>query len=100
MFEPLQKYFHRVAKSYGVSRELNASLIIHYAKQVFAEMFNKIENAELNAFPAVYSRGTIIVKVKSSAWANEIVMKQEKIIDAINKKIGKPLIKKITTKQI
>jgi len=100
MFEPLQKYFHRVAKNYGVSRELNASLVIFYAKQVFAELFKKIDPLSPQAFPATYSRGTITVKVKSSAWANEIIIHKEKIIDEMNKKIGKVIIKKIITKQI
>lgn len=100
MFEPLQKYFHRVAKGYGVSRELNAALVLFHTRNVLANLFKKIHDIGEYASPAIYSRGTIIIKVKSSAWANEIIMRKEKIIEEVNKKIGKPLIKKITTKQI
>jgi len=100
MFEPLQKYFHRVAKEYGVSRELNAALILFYTRNVIADLFKKMHDVGEYVDPSIYSRGTIIIKVKSSAWANEITMRKEKIIEEVNKKIGKPLIKKITTKQV
>jgi predicted nucleic acid-binding Zn ribbon protein len=40
--------------------------------------------------------GTLTVAVKSSVWKNELALMRSKITEALNEKLGEPVVKRIT----
>lgn len=97
MFTPFQQYITKAANKYGISRELYAIKICNNFREIVPEMFEKIPQAKDHIMPAHYKNGTLTVNVPSPAWAQEVIMRKEKIIDEMNKKAGKKIIKNLFT---
>ena len=98
MFTPFQQYVTRAANKYGISKELYAIKICNNFRAIVPEMFDKIPQAKDNITPAHYKNGTLTVSVPSPAWAQEVIMRKEKIINEMNEKAGKKVVRNLFTK--
>lgn len=97
MFEPLQKLLPRAANHYGISVEMKAAKICHDFRSLVPEIFSNIENAESHIQPAHYKNGELTITASSPAFAQEVIMRSPKIIEQLNLKAGKEIIKKLRT---
>ena len=79
----------------GLLREygLEEAVQLHRAIILWEEIVGK---AIAESCPAVEVRDrTIYVKAKSAAWRSEIAFQKENILNALNEKIGLPLLEEI-----
>lgn len=95
MFEPFQKFMTKAANRYGVSNEVKAADICQKFRELVPELFEGKTAAEENITPAFYKESVLVINVKSNAWAQEVVMRKEKIISEMNRKAGKEVIKNL-----
>lgn len=98
MFEPFQKFLTKAAKEYGVSKEVEAAKICHDFQALIPQLFASVKNAERYIKPAYFKNQTFVINVDSPAFAQEVIMRKPKIIEEMNKKAGKAIIKNLRTK--
>lgn len=96
-FEPFQKFIRKAAANYGVTKEVEAAKVCQDFRSLVPEIFAKIPHAGDYIQPAYYKNYTLTLKVHSPAWAQEVIMRRPKIIEEINKKAGKAMIKNLRT---
>lgn len=97
MFSPFQQYIKRAADKYGISRELNAIKVCNDFRAIVPELFSRIPQASDNITPAHYKNWTLTVNVPSPAWAQEVIMRKEKIIEEMNTKAGRKIVRNLFT---
>lgn len=85
----------KAAGRFGISNEVKAADICQKFRTLIPELFPDKESPEENITPAFFKESVLVVNVASSAWAQEVVMRKEKIIAEINSKIGKEVIKNL-----
>ena len=73
---------------------MRAAKICHDFKTLTPELFPNFED---QVAPAYYREGTLVINVKDSMLAQEVIMRKTKIIEEINKKAGKEVIKNLRT---
>ncbi|MFA6917768.1 MAG: DUF721 domain-containing protein [Candidatus Gracilibacteria bacterium] len=97
MFSPFQQYIQKAADKYGISKELNAIKICNSFREIVPDLFEKIPQAKDYVTPAHYKNGALTVNVPSPAWAQEVIMRKEKIIDEMNSRAGRKVIRNLYT---
>ncbi|MFA7685482.1 MAG: DUF721 domain-containing protein [Candidatus Gracilibacteria bacterium] len=97
MFSPFQQYVKRAAAKYGISKELNAIKVCNDFRTIVPDLFPRIPQASDNITPAHYKNWTLTVNVPSPAWAQEVIMRKEKIIEEMNAKAGKKIVRNLFT---
>ncbi|MBI5754564.1 DUF721 domain-containing protein [Candidatus Peregrinibacteria bacterium] len=97
MFQPFQKFLPRAATRYGISKEMEAAKICRDFRKLTPEIFKGRPQAEDYIQPASYKNKTLTLNVLSPAWAQEVVMRRPKIIEEMNKKAGREIIKNLRT---
>lgn len=95
MFEPFQKFMTKAANRYGVSNEVKAADVCQKFRALIPELFEGKQSPEENISPGYYKDSVLVINVKSNAWAQEVVMRKEKIITEMNRKAGKEVIKNL-----
>jgi len=65
-----------------------ANLVLQWEKAVDKTISSQTEALK-------FEKGTIFIKVKSSAWANELKFLKEKMIARLNKYVGKNIVSDI-----
>ncbi len=98
MFQPFQKYIQRAANRYGVGKELAAAEICHHFRELVPQIFSEKETPEQFIQVAYFKDSRLVVNVESPAWGQEVIMRKERIIEEMNKKAGKNVIKALHTK--
>lgn len=76
---------------------MEAAQICHIFSTLIPEIFIEKREAQTSVSPAHYKRNTLTVSVKSPAWAQEVIMRKSKIIEEMNQKIGRRVIKDLRT---
>lgn len=97
MFEPFQNFIKKAANKYGVATEIQAAKVCQDFRSLIPEIFSKIETPEKYIFPAFFKNHTLVINVENSAFAQEVIMRKPKIIEEMNKKAGKQIIKNLRT---
>lgn len=97
MFTPFQAYLKKAAAHYGISKELQAAKTCNDFRTLIPELFSKTPQADQYIWPAHFKNGSLVVNVASSAWAQEVIMRKEKIITEMNAKAGKKIIRNLYT---
>lgn len=95
MFEPFQNFMTRAAAAYGVQTEVQAAEVCQKFRSLIPELFPGKESVEEYIEAGHFKKGVFVIKVDNMAWAQEIVVRKEKIIRAMNDKIGKEMIKNL-----
>jgi hypothetical protein len=97
MFEPFQKLVIKEANRRGISNEMVAAHVCHNFRELMPTIFKGVNDAAENITSGHYKSHTLTVNVKTPAWSQEVIMRKEKIIDEINKKMGEEIIKSLRT---
>lgn len=97
MFSPFQSYIKQAARKYGISRELNAIKICNDFRALIPDLFEKTPQAQDHISPAKYKNGVLTINVPSPAWGQEVIMRKEKIIEEMNSRAGKKIIRNLYT---
>ena len=77
----------------SLQKQVEASQAVLFAEEVFKEMFS--EDLAKHARPLFLKNRTLTVTCSSSALAQEIRLNQNKIVQKINKKLGKKEVDRI-----
>jgi len=97
MFEPLQKFIDRAATRYGISKEMKAAKVCQSFRALTPELFKGREVTEEDINPAHYQSDTLTINVSSPGWAQEVIIRKEKIIKEVNAKVGEEMVKYLRT---
>jgi hypothetical protein len=95
MFEPFQNFMNIAAGRFGVYREVKAADICQKFRTLVPDLFPGTESPGESVSPAFYKDSILVINVASSAWAQEVVMRKEKIIAEMNDKIGQVVVKNL-----
>ena len=76
---------------------MKAAQICHHFRSLLPEIFKNTPEAADYIKAAHYKDNTLTVNVANSGWAQEVIIRKPKIIEAMNKKAGKEVIKKLQT---
>ncbi len=94
-FEPFQKFLVRAANQYGMKRQVEAAHICQTSRAVLAHIFADTETFEQYVEVGYFREGVLVLKVANGAWAQEVVVKKEKIIREVNGRIGEEVVKNL-----
>ena len=97
MFEPFQNFLKKAANKYGVATEIQAAKVCQDFRSLVPEIFPKIETPEKYISPAFFKNHTLTIDVENSAFAQEVIMRKPKIIEEMNRRAGKKIIKNLRT---
>lgn len=97
MFEPFQKFVRRAAGQYGVSVEVEAAEVCSCFRGLLSNWFDDPEGVKEFVDAGSFKSGVLVVKVASGAFAQEVVIRKERMIREINVKLGRELVKNIRT---
>ena len=87
-FTPLGDALHdKMKENPSLQNQVDGSEAVDIATEVFLELFG--EDMAKEAKPLFLKNRTLTVSCTSSTMANEIRLNQAKIVDALNKKMGK-----------
>jgi predicted nucleic acid-binding Zn ribbon protein len=93
MFDAFQKFLPKAAAEYNFSKQLQAVQICQEFRSLSSKIFPP--EASTQAFPKSYDGRTLTIGVVNSAWAQQIAMQKQQILEAINKKYGPKTIQNI-----
>lgn len=96
-FHPFQKFIPRAANVYGISREMQAAHICHQFEKLIPEYFDLAKNPSASVRAAHYKNQELTIAVSTPAWAQEVTMRKHKIIEDLNAKMGREVIKNLKT---
>jgi hypothetical protein len=99
MFEPFQKLIIPASNRFGISKELNASYMCKIFRDIVPLVFPNIPEIEKHISPQSFNETYIVVSVSGPGFAQEIMMKKNKIIKMFNEKAGKEAIKNLRITQ-
>ena len=85
----IQKIIDRLLKNLGIETKIKENMAVI----LWPEIVGKRISQESNAQKVI--DGILFVKVESSTWRAELLLHKEKIIEKINKRVGKPVIAEI-----
>lgn len=97
MFEPFQKFVKKAAGHYGVAVEVEAAEVCSAFRGLRYLWFDEPEAVEEFVDAAFFKSGVLVIKVGSPAFAQEIMIRKERIISDVNQKLGRNLIKELRT---
>lgn len=96
-FQPFQNFIPRAANRYGISKEMEAAKICGDFRKLMPELFKGRPHAADYIQPAFYKNKILTLNVLSPAWAQEVVMRRQQIIEEMNKKAGHQVIHTLRT---
>jgi hypothetical protein len=97
MFSPFQNYIKKAANKYGIAKELNAIKICNDFRAIVPNLFQKVPQAQDHVTPAHYKNGILVINVPSPAWGQEVILRKEKIIEEMNSRAGRKIIRNLYT---
>ncbi len=95
-FESFQKFIPKAASHFGITTEMKAAEICHHGRALIKDVFPQPEAPD-NIDAAHYKDSVLTYKTTSPAWSQEIVTRKHKIIDEMNTRLGKKVIKDLRT---
>ncbi len=97
MFEPFQNFMKRAAGRYGVSVEVEAAEVCSAFRGLLYLWFDEPEKVREFVDAAFFKSGVLVIKVGSPAFAQEIMVRKERIIIDVNQKLARGLVKELRT---
>lgn len=94
MFEPIQKFFPGAAQSFGLTKAVLSAQVCNKFNLIIPKIFKNPEAAQ-NLKAKSFSEKTLKISSSSSLWSQEITMRKEDIIRAVNSEFGQEVIKKL-----
>ena len=90
MWDKASTILEKKVRKRGKSEILMAALVCYLA--------GKIKNGEF--WPVSFKDGVLTLKTESSSASSDVLARKEEIIQKINKKVGKEVVKKIKLKVV
>ena len=87
--EKLNTTIKKFLNNFGLTQSVNQNTAIVLWDEVVGEKISK------NTEPISVEHGTLTVSVSNPTWRQELVFKQQDIINQLNKKLGKNTIKEV-----
>ncbi len=87
--EKLNTTIKKFLNNFGLTQSVNQNTAIILWDEVVGEKISK------NTEPISVEHGTLTVSVSNPTWRQELVFKQQDIINQLNKKLGKNTIKEV-----
>ena len=81
------------ARKQGVSKQVEAAMVLEYFKQVVGEIFDKEETDAMN--PMYVKDSILFIAVITPIIAQELKLREKQILKKINEKAGLKVIKSI-----
>jgi predicted nucleic acid-binding Zn ribbon protein len=78
-----------VTRSLGIDRRLSEYQVITAWEAIVGEQIAKVTR------PERIERGVLFVAVSSAPWRAELTMRRRELLEAVNKKAGRRLVKEI-----
>lgn len=88
-FEQLNKILARILKEYGMEKHVKEAEALNIWQEEIGDRIVKVTK------PIKVVDGKLFVKVKSSSWRSELILLKPAILNKINKRLGKSIIKDI-----
>ncbi|MFQ6607829.1 MAG: DUF721 domain-containing protein [Fidelibacterota bacterium] len=85
----MRRALYSLLKSTGIERSVEQSKALLVWEEVVGKSIAKNTEAQ------EVKHGTLMVKVSTPVWRNEIAMQKKEIIGKLNERIGSPVIKNI-----
>lgn len=92
-FTSIQQLIPKAARKHGIYGVMTAIQVCKKAEEAINDIFKEREHGRVK--PKTFSKGVLKIQVPSSAWAQEITLYRQKIIDSVNGKTGKKSVKEI-----
>jgi predicted nucleic acid-binding Zn ribbon protein len=87
--KPLNQLIHQFLESVGIGAKIEEnSAIVYWDSVVGQEISQRTE-------PYKIAEGILYVRVKDPVWRNELQFFKNEIIDKLNSRIGKQLVKEV-----
>ena len=83
-FEKAKFILSKVLKQKGLTNQTQAAWVCHYAQKILDRKF-----AESRIWVRNFQNKTITIAVPNSSWAQEIQLKEEKILKKINQRLNR-----------
>lgn len=98
MFTPIQKILPKTIAKLGLKRETEAALICEKYRKLAPRLIHT--NALEHTFPKYYRGRTLTVGVTNSAWAAAVIAQKDKLMEFINKELGKKMVADLKTRVV
>lgn len=80
----------------GLKLQTQAALICEKYRKLAPRFVHS--NALKHTFPKCFRRSTLVIGVENSAWAHQVLISKQGLIEEINRQLGKTQLKNIQTK--
>lgn len=97
-FQRFQDLLPRAAARYGISKEYQAIKVCQTFRGILPDIFKGKKEAQNCIRPGSYKENKLTIDVDSPGWAQEVIMRKEKIIAEMNAKMGRQVIKDLKTR--
>jgi predicted nucleic acid-binding Zn ribbon protein len=98
MFTPIQKILPKAIKKLGLAREVEAALICEKYRKLAPQLIHV--NALQHTSPKFYRGKTLTIGVVNSSWAAALMAQKERLIELINKELGKKMVADLKTRVV
>ena len=88
-FEQLNKILAGILKEYGIEKQVKEAEALNIWQEEIGVRIARVTE------PLKVADGKLFVKVKSSSWRSELILLKPAILNKINKRLGKLIIKDI-----
>ena len=88
----------KAAKSFGVATEVQASKVCQDFRVVMSKVFADKEGAEQYIEVGHFKKNVLVIDVENPGWAQEVIMRKTRIIEEMNAKAGKEMVKNLRTR--
>lgn len=98
-FTPLSSLLLRSAKKYKVEDSAKGSLVIKTAKNLVSTIFSKVTSSPENLITKIFfDHEVLTICVANASVSQELHMRQDDLMEDINKTLPFPWVKKIKIK--
>lgn len=93
MITPLKNLLNDSLQRSGVAKEVSAAMVVDEANKLIGQIMG--EKVKKRAEAKYVKNGELSIAVLSSVVTQEIKMHEHKLMEKLNKKIGKDVVKKV-----
>lgn len=93
MFTDLRRHLNKKIKQLGIQDQVEAALVCEAWGKAVVSVFGK--EGSKNTKALFFKNNILTIQVKNSSWASELKMRQNKLLEEINKKLDKEIVKGI-----
>lgn len=93
MFKHIKNILPSSLSRYGIDRQAQAAFVCFLFEKIIKEELGG--EVHKNCQPLSFKNGILKIQVKNSVLASEIQLNQSKIINKINKEIGKEVVRRL-----